>query len=277
MKQSISVVIPTYNRVEPLKRALKSVFAQTRCADQILVIDDGSSDATAQMIERYFPQVEYCYQENRGVSSARNFGIAQAKCDWIALLDSDDEWLPNKLEIQVDRIRQNAELQISHTDEIWVRNGRRVNPMKKHTKHGGWIFHKCLPLCVMSPSSVLINRSVFATVGLFDETLPACEDYDLWLRICSRYPVLYVDSPLLIKYGGHHDQLSRRYWGMDRFRIQALQHLLMQDYLTDVDRYAAQKMLVSKAAIYAKGARKRRKLEEAIRYESLCRQYAYPT
>ena len=266
-------MIPTYNRAGLLKRALDSVFAQTRTVDDVFVIDDGSVDETAYMIDRLYPRVKYFYQNNRGVSSARNLGIRQAKSDWIAFLDSDDEWLPNKLEFQILEHRVNRDIKISHTDEIWIRNGIRVNQKKKHAKHGGWIFQNCLPLCAISPSSVLIHRTIFEWVGLFDESLPACEDYDLWLRICSRFPVLYVNSPLLVKHGGHCDQLSRRYWGMDRFRIQALQRVLDRGHLTGDDRRAAREMLQAKAAVYAHGARKRHKLEEAVKYESLCQQY----
>ncbi len=102
-------------------------------------------------------------------------------------------------------------MRVCHTDEIWIRNGRRVNARKKHGKKGGWIFQHCLPLCAMSPSSIMIHRDVFTALGGFDERLPACEDYDLWLRITARYPVLFTRQPLIEKYGGHDDQLSRKY------------------------------------------------------------------
>ncbi len=250
------------------------MFAQTYSVDDVYVIDDGSVDDTACMIDRFYPQVKYIYQNNGGVSSARNLGIRHAKSDWIALLDSDDEWLPNKLESQILEHQANPEIRISHTDEIWVRNGIRVNPKKKHAKQGGWIFQNCLPLCAMSPSSVLIHRTLFEQVGLFDELMPACEDYDLWLRICSRFPVLYLSMPLLVKHGGHSDQLSRKYWGMDRFRIRALQRVLAQDYLAVNDRRAAREMLRTKATVYANGARKRDKLKEAVKYEAICQQYS---
>ena len=110
--------------------------------------------------------------------------------------------------------------------------------MHKHAKAGGWIYTHCLPLCAISPSAVLIHRSIFDCVGLFNEQLPACEDYDLWLRICARFPVHFIPEPLIIKYGGHDDQLSRRYWGMDRFRIQALEDILASGVLTEEHRQA---------------------------------------
>jgi glycosyltransferase involved in cell wall biosynthesis len=265
-KTSISVVIPTYNRAELVLRALRSVLAQTRPAEQVIVVDDGSTDDTGPLVRIQFGSVDYLAQENRGVSAARNRGIEVATGEWIALLDSDDEWLPEKLERQMACLEQEPDCRLCHTDEIWVRRGRRVNPRRKHAKQGGWIFRDCLPLCAISPSSVLIHRSLFEEVGRFDETLPACEDYDLWLRVCSRWPVLFVPERLVVKHGGHEDQLSSRVWGLDRYRIQALEKVLGSAALGTEDRQAAIDMLVDKIDIYAAGARKRGRVDEADEY-----------
>ena len=273
---TISVVIPTFNRCGPLASALRSVEQQSRSADEVIVVDDGSQDETRAMLAEQFPQVCYLHQQNRGVSSARNLGITSARSEWIALLDSDDKWLPEKLANQLRLLDRLPDLLICHTEEIWVRNGRRVNPMRKHRKYGGAIFRHPLPLCVMSPSSVLIHRSLFERVGLFDESLPACEDYDLWLRICASHPVAFVDTPQIIKYGGHQDQLSRRFWGMDRFRLIALQKIIHSGSLDAEDRAAAKQMLVKKALILAKGAQKRGKYPEAEDYRKLASNYAAP-
>jgi len=238
------------------------------------VVDDGSTDGTADMLAERFPTVTCLHQENRGVSAARNRGLAAARGKWIALLDSDDEWLPTKLETQMALIRAEPGHRLCHTEEIWVRNGKRVNAMKKHAKSGGCLFEACLPLCVISPSSALIHRSLFEELGGFDEALPACEDYDLWLRICAREPVLFVETPQIVKYGGHEDQLSRRHWGMDRFRVQALQKLLQTDALSPDQRRAAAAMLVEKAGILATGAEKRRNADTARRFRQLQHDYA---
>lgn len=252
----ISVIIPTWNRAHTLARALDSVRQQTRPAAEILVIDDGSTDNTAALMAEY-PDVVYLRQPNAGVSHARNTGIAAARNDWLALLDSDDEWHPQKLERQVRALQPQPDYRLCHTDEIWVRNGKRVNPMNKHAKRGGWIFQHCLPLCAISPSSVLLHRGLFDDTGPFDETLPACEDYDLWLRITAKYPVLYLDEPLITKYGGHADQLSRQHWGMDRFRIDALEKIIHHGELNPANRRAALEMLDQKLNILLAGARKR--------------------
>jgi len=273
---SVSVIVPTFNRSGPLLRALQSIAAQTHSPDEVIVVDDGSEDDTQQIVNGKFPDTVYLQQKNQGVSSARNLGINAARGEWIALLDSDDEWLPGKLASQLHLLADMPDHLICHTEEIWVRNGKRINQMKKHMKSGGNIFQRCLPLCVISPSSVLIHRSLFDQVGLFDESLPACEDYDLWLRICASHPVAYVEIPQIIKYGGHDDQLSRRYWGMDRFRIAALEKIIKGGSLNSEDLFAAKTTVTKKALIMAQGATKRGKQEAAVRYRTIADRYVNP-
>lgn len=269
----ISLIIPTYNRCSTLKRALDSILQQTVPPDEIIVVDDGSTDGTENMLSREFPQVSYIAQVNKGVSAARNRGIQRAQGPWIAFLDSDDTWLPEKLATQVCALKKTPEIKICHTEEIWIRNGIRVNAMNKHKKKGGWIFKHCLPLCAMSPSSIIIHRSVFDDVGLFDESFPACEDYDLWLRITAKYPVLFIEQPSINKYGGHDDQLSHQYWGMDRFRIQALEKIIAQPDLSSENKSNAIHMLLKKARIFKNGALKRGKTESAQSYQQLIDKY----
>ncbi|MXZ80310.1 MAG: glycosyltransferase [Gammaproteobacteria bacterium] len=269
----MSVVIPTHDRVAVLGKAIRSVLDQTFPAAEVLVVDDGSTDGTPRMVERHFPQVRMVRQPNRGVSAARNAGIAQSRGDWIALLDSDDEWLPDKLAKQFEMLSKYPESLISHTDEIWIRDGVRVNSGKKHRKPDGWIFRNCLPLCCVSPSSILLNRSVIDEVGEFDESLPVCEDYDLWLRIFSRYPARLVNEALVVKYGGHPDQLSRRYWGMDRFRVRSLIGILESGQLDNSQAEEAKAVLLEKLSVLIKGFRKRGNLVDARAYEQLMRKW----
>lgn len=256
----VSVVIPTYNRRDLVLRALASVAEQTRPADQVIVVDDGSSDGTAERIEAEFSGVEVHSQDNRGVSSARNRGIRAARGEWIALLDSDDEWHPAKLERQLGALATDGR-RVSHCEEIWIRDGRRVNAGQRHAKPDGWVYRSCLPLCAISPSAAVIHRSVLQTVGLFDEQLPVCEDYDLWLRVAARYPVLLVDEPLVVKYGGHADQLSTSMWGMDRFRVRSLERAWRRLPLRPKDRIATLETLLEKLEILVGGARKRHRVD----------------
>ena len=270
---NISVVIPTYNRCGLLRRALFSYFPKPYFPTEVIVIDDGSTDGTSDMIRKEFPDVTYYRQENCGVSSARNLGIFLTTGDWLAFLDSDDEWLPEKLALQTAALSANPETKVCHTEELWIRNDARVNPAKKYAKSAGWIFAQCLPLCAMSPSTVMINRSVFSDVGVFDTCLPVCEDYDLWLRITANYPVLLIEEPQIKKYGGHEDQLSQKHWGMDRFRINALQKIIDTGQLSNENQQAAVAMLLKKAEIYLIGAVKRGKTDEAHSYQQLIKRY----
>ena len=259
---NISVIIPTFNRKKTLKRAIQSVLMQSYTPYEIIVIDDGSDDGTKEWLKDNFPNVKYFYQMNSGVSSARNKGIKFARGDWIALLDSDDEWLPSKLKDQANEIELNPAAKFLHTNEIWIRNGVRVNQMKKHKKYGGYIFEKCLDMCRISPSSVLIKKDIFDEIGMFDETLKVCEDYDLWLRFASKYPVHFLDQPLIKKYGGHSDQLSKVDDGIESYRIRSLKKIMNSGILNKKQKTITKDVLVKKMYIYAKGLEKRKKIRE---------------
>ena len=254
---TVSVIIPTHDRLERLPTAINSVHSQTYPIHELIVVDDGSTDGTADWITQHHPQIILLRQSNHGVSHARNRAIERSSGDWIALLDSDDRWYPDKLAEQLSALQQSPERRLCHCDEHWQRNGKRVNPKHKHRKYGGDVFSHCLPLCCISPSAVLIHRTLFDELGLFDESLPACEDYDLWLRICAREAVLYVDKALLEKTGGHLDQLSHRYPAMDQYRLQALAKLLRDHSLTESQTREASAMFREKFTIFSNGARKR--------------------
>jgi len=272
MDPQVSVILPTYNRAHFLKETFDSLAAQTFRDFEVVVIDDGSIDGTDDIIRTYSSKINLRplrSDQNRGVSWARNRGIAASRACWIAFLDSDDLWMPQKLEKQLRFLRENPELKICQTEEIWVRNGRRVNPMKKHEKRGGMIFERCLELCVVSPSATVLSRDLLDEVGTFDETLPACEDYDLWLRISCLYPIGLISEPLITKRGGHTDQLSRKHSSMDLFRIRAILNLLANHSLSSEQRGSAEKELLKKTGVYSEGAKKRGKLEEAERLEKL--------
>ena len=269
----ISVVIPTFNRRDYLARAIESVMSQSFSAMECIVVDDGSTDGTAQWLHDTYPEVICVTQSQQGVSAARNHGIRLAKGDWIAFLDSDDAWYPDKLASQVNALSASPSSMLCHTNEHWYRHGKRVNPMKKHTKLGGSIFQACLDLCLISPSSVLINKDFLRNIGGFNEQMPACEDYDLWLRITAQHSVLYLEQPLTIKYGGHADQLSQAHWGMDRFRIQSLIRVIKSGQLNASDKAAACRVLRRKTTIFLNGAIKRNKHRDVTYYESILQQY----
>ena len=263
----ISVVIPTFNRIRLVARAIDSVLKQSLNPYEIIVVDDGSDDGTSEMIQNKYKSIKLIQQQNNGVSAARNNGIKHAKGDWIALLDSDDEWTEKKLENQVDRLIKTPEYDFCHTNEIWIRNGVRVNQRKKHEKYGGYIFDKCLDICRISPSSVLFRKNILDHVGGFDDQLPVCEDYDLWLRITAEYRILFIDDPLIIKYGGHDDQLSHGVEGIEFFRIKSLENLLERSELSTDNRILSIQMIIKKYNIYLNGLVKRKKQGEADQIE----------
>jgi len=254
----ISVIIPTLNRCEFLKRALHSVLKQTLKPREIIVVDNGSTDKTFEMISSSFPSVIYLKQTKKGVSASRNKGILNSKSNWLAFLDSDDVWSHNKLEKQMAFNTKNKNrFRLIHTNEIWYRNGKFLNQLKKHKKSGGDIFKNSLILCCISPSSALINKEIFNEYGYFDEDLEVCEDYDLWIRITAREEVGYIDEPMLIKHGGHSDQLSKKFWGMDRFRIFSLEKNLKNNWFSIKQKESALEILIKKLEIIVNGANKR--------------------
>lgn len=268
----VSVIIPTYNRAWTLAKAIDSVLAQDYKNLELIVVDDGSNDNTSNLIDRYDGRLKLIRQANAGVSSARNRGIAEAGGDFLAFLDSDDTWLPQKLNRQMGFFIRWPKTLICQTQEIWIRNNVRVNPRKYHKKPSGMIFEPSLDLCLVSPSAVMMKKELFKEIGCFDESLPACEDYDLWLRVSCRYPVYLVDDPLVIKRGGHPDQLSRAP-GLDRFRIQALHKILQNGQLTKSQSKAAITVLQKKCTIYAAGCLKRGRNDEASYYIRLAGSY----
>ena len=267
---AVSVIIPTFNRAHKIARAVASVLYQTFTDCEVLVVDDGSEDATSEVLQPFRSRVKCIHHsKNLGVSAARNTGITESHSPLIAFLDSDDYWLPGKLAAQVSFFSEHPEAVACQTEELWIRRGVRVNPMKKHLKPSGEIFEPSLKLCVVSPSAVVVKRTLLEDVGVFDNDFPACEDYDLWLRISRKYPVWLIPEPLIIKEGGAPDQLSRSIEGMDRYRIRSIARLIKSACLSERQTQAALKELRLKCRVYGNGCLRRGKKEEGEYYLNL--------
>jgi glycosyltransferase involved in cell wall biosynthesis len=264
----VSIIIPTFNRAWSIKRAVDSVLAQDYQNIELIVVDDGSTDETPDQLASYGNTISRIRQKNKGVSAARNRGIAAASGRLIAFLDSDDYWLPQKLSTQVDFFLSHPDALICQTEETWIKNGRQMNPKKRHQKPSGMMFSPSLHLCLISPSAVMVRKELLDDVGIFDETLPACEDYDLWLRATCRYPVHLIETPLIVKTGGHPDQLSASP-SLDKYRIAAILKILKSGLLSEDQHKDAVAVLRQKCKIYADGCKKRDRLEEAAYYERL--------
>lgn len=253
---NIAAIIPTFNRESTILRAIRSVMNQTRRPETLVIIDDGSTDSTEELVTSWIrqerPQIRVIFEktENRGVSAARNLGVKLAEANWNAFLDSDDEWLPQKLEKQAAHA---AYFPMIHTEENWIRNGTLVNAPKKYFKSGGRVFSRCVDLCFISPSTTLIHRDLFTDMKGFNEEFPVCEDYDLWLKIAARHDIGFISEPLLNKYGGHQDQLSMRFRGMDYFRAKALAPFLESASISLEEQIHVAKTLLLKCEILLDG------------------------
>jgi len=276
MPPLIAVIIPTHNRAALLERAVQSVLDQTLRDFELVVVDDGSTDGTAELsiLKNADPRLRYVkLPENRGVSVARNAGVKATSAPWLAFLDSDDEWLPEKLKKQVRWTEHRPDIHIVQTREIWIRRDKRVNPPRTHEKFEGDLFAASLERCMITPSSAMLRRTLFEKMGGFNESFQACEDYDLWLRVTCRCPVGLVDEYLLKRYGGHADQLSATVPVLDRFRIQSVIDLLTSNVLTEEQRVLVRKNLLKRAHIVAQGYKKHGKTEEYERYQKIIAQY----
>ena len=274
---SLSIIIPTFNRAERLKKAIQSVLKQSQPCDEIIVVDDGSCDATRKVVEEFENRntpLKYYYQKNKGPAAARNLGIEKSECDFIAFLDSDDHFHKNKIEKQYCELQKNNDYLISHTYEKWYMRGVHLNQKKIHIPMHGMIFDHCLQLCAVGMSTVMVRKELFDKVGLFDESFRCCEDYDFWLRVSYRYPFLLVPEKLTIKEGGREDQVSCQYRiGMDKLRVYAIEKLLEDKVLDEPQTVLAIEELIKKAQIYGSGCEKHGNIQEADFFLNLAKRY----
>lgn len=270
----ISAIIPTFNRSSLIIRAINSVLCQSYRKFEIIVIDDGSTDGTEEILLPLIDEekIRYFKQQNSGVSTARNYGVERARGEWVAFLDSDDEWLPNKLQEQINFLKNNSHVNIVYGQEIWIRNGIRVNQARNHQKSGGAIFGKCVEQCLIAPSSVVIRKNIFNEIGGFDQSFVVCEDYDLWLKFSSLFEIGYLEKPMIIKYGGHADQLSSKYVAMDLWRIRALSRILKIRELSDENKEKVINIIKKKGAILKLGFQKYNNSIDLAEVETLLRE-----
>lgn len=262
----ITAIIPTYNRAEFLSRTINSVLNQTYTIDEILLIDDGSTDQTQIVLEKFKSYMTVIQTENFGVSHARNIGIKSAKNDWLAFLDSDDEWCKDKIEKQI-KLHEKNNILFSHTAERWIRDGKNIKYPNKLAKPSGMCFLDNLSTCKIAASSVMVHKRVLNDVGLFDESMSVCEDYDMWLRVSEKYKVGLVKEEGIIKHAGHK-QLSSTIFAIDRYHIYSLQKFLECEYNNEV-----KKEIIKKSNILIKGALKHNNKDILDKYTSLLKLY----
>lgn len=216
----ISVVIPAFNAGRFIRRTIDSVLAQTYCDYEIIVVDDGSTDDTPEVVKSYGQKVRYIYQENAGDGPARNTGIAAAKGEWIAFLDHDDEWLPQKLQLQMELLRQNPELRwcaanyymSSGSRRAVVGNCKALCKAMGNSSHFEDFFLAVAKMgCSLVTATVVVRKDVFQKAGFFDSCWLGCADLDMWWRIAHHYPKIgYLPLPLAIRHLDVQTGLSKQ-------------------------------------------------------------------
>jgi len=269
-----SIIIPSYNRANFLKIAVRSVLNQDFTDYELIVVDDGSYDNTKKVIDSISDKrFKSLYQSHKGVSAARNNGLGLAKGKFICFLDSDDRFCKNKLSITFSYIKKYPKYKIFHTEEIWYKKGNLLPQKIHHKKPSGSAFENAAKLCCIGMSTAVVKKEIFKEIGNFDEKLPACEDYDFWLRVTSKFDIFLIPHQLTLKEGGHPDQQSKKYPAMDIFRIYALQKTLESKKLAKNYRKVALNELKHKCSIYLKGAKKRNKISEINKYQELIKKF----
>lgn len=315
----VSVIIPTYNRLRLLQEAVDSVLSQTYDNFELIIVDDGSTDGTDRWARALGKKAVYTRLAHTGFPGrARNRGAELSRGPYLAFLDSDDLWETEKLELQIghlteknsqrlpglpllpphNRDRTNRPLTdqapsaqpvnrplLSHTRERWLRlmpdgKTKEVSQKGQHQRREGDIFEDALKKCIIGPSTVMIERTLFRTLGGFREDLEIAEDYELWLRVVAVVEPVYLDKPLTVKRAGFGEQLSEKYGQIELFRIQGLKDLVDRRWFassaaagTARDRLlrnqkAAERELARKLRIHAAGCRKRGREGEARRMEA---------
>lgn len=230
----ISVVIPTFNMARFVGEAVRSVLDQTFADFEVLVVDDGSTDNTREVIAAIDdPRVRYLHQENRGLAGARNAGIEAARGSFIAFLDADDLWLPDKLARQRQLFADRPWVGLVYTG-AYVMEGGQVFACHRG-RYRGHVVRELLTvdnIVVGSGSAAMVRRECFDRVGLFDESLSACEDWDMWLRIAARYPFDFVEQPL-VKLRTHAGGMQRQAERMHRATRALFDKILADPALSD--------------------------------------------
>lgn len=252
----VSVIIPTFNRAEFLTRSISSVLNQSYNDLELIIVDDGSTDETKEVVESFKDsRLSFYHKSNGGVSSARNLGVSKAQGEYIAFLDSDDEWQLDKISTQVSYLKNTGKVLV-HTAEKWLRDGKVVKQKKHHQKNGGDMFIRSLQGCVISPSSVLMKKSLYEKVGGMREDFVVCEDYDFWLKVTSLHDIGFLEEEFVNKYAGHADQLSFKFFAMDYWRVKSMAWVYQNRPLSEERAKALLKSAQKKCQYLLKGYKK---------------------
>lgn len=265
----VSVIIPTYNRAKLIRRAVDSVLSQSYKDYEIIIVDDGSTDNTKEILANYDGSIRYIYKNNEGISATRNRGIKEAKGEFIAFLDSDDEWLPDKLALQADLLEKNKKLGLVCSKMI-ILNGNSEKIGMKPEQKTGEDFRELLEIGGDLPTStVMVRKECFDKVGVFDELLPPMEDFEMWVRIASKYDIYTVPDKIFALYYRHDQQITS-----DKFKVYEATVKLQRKFMTlfkhmpDFPAKAVQNKLASYAYVLSRMYYKEGRFKDA--FSALC-------
>jgi glycosyltransferase involved in cell wall biosynthesis len=263
------VIIPVYNRFELLMQAAASVLSQDYTDFELIIADDGSEKEISTAAGLGDERVRVVRLKHTGLPGlVRNRGAEAARGRYLAFLDSDDLWKPEKLMLQSEYFAEHPERKICHHRERWERDGRTISQSSQRHRREGDVFADALKKCIIGPSTVMMERELFLETGGFREDLEIAEDYEYWLRITAFHRIGYIDRPLTVKRAGGWEQLSEKYGQIEVFRIRGLKSLVDSGFFPPEKEPAARKELRRKCRIYAAGCRKRGRYAEAEEYEA---------
>jgi glycosyltransferase involved in cell wall biosynthesis len=297
-----TVVVPTCNRREMVAQALQSVLAQTYRNFELVVVDDGSTDGTPMHLMRllgaepraveilsrmnpaalnpFFHQfvhdgipIQYQYHPNRGLGAARNRGIRHARGTYVAFLEAEDLWEPTHLQAQIAFLDGDGWARIARVGGRQAKDGTRARRSRRAEEASGWIFSQALEACPAGLSCAVVHRGCFAECGTFDENMPACDDYDLWLRLAARFPIHYVAGPE-VTHRSPRPELASHSWTWDRFRVYALEKAFQSGQLNPEQRFLVSQEIVRRCEHLVEGYRRQKSEERANFYERKRKRFA---
>jgi glycosyltransferase involved in cell wall biosynthesis len=233
MSPGTSVIIPSYNSAAYLPDAIDSALNQTIVPLEVIVVNDGSTDETPRILERYQGRIVAITQENRGLSGARNRGIAAARGELVAFLDADDVWLPEKLEKQIECLNEHPRAGLVHSAALLWNHETGVQGVRFNGNPGqlaGACYEEFFTLNRVTVSTMVVRRECLAKVGIFDEDIrrPTTQDWDLCFRIARYHELAYIDKPLIL-YRVHESNATKRDLDMQEDILYVLQKALRTD------------------------------------------------
>ncbi len=250
MMPKVSVIIPTYNREQFIVRAINSVLSQIYRDFEIIIVDDGSTDHTKNILDQFNGKIKYIYQDNQGVSAARNRGIQESSGQYIAFLDSDDYWVPEKLTLQVDVLEKNPHIGIVYARmPILNEKGEKVG--LKPARISGKNFKELMEVWGDLPTSTVMTRKeCFNKAGMFDASLPPMEDIDMWIRISRFYDLYEIENKVLAYYHRHSEQITadkvKVYTGLIKIYTKILKNFDDAPQLLMIKRIAQNRYMLSR-------------------------------